>query len=532
MLIKNIKKYPVIFMALVLGIILGIKFQIFLYESYPNENESKISQILNLTTEYYFEDVDTLKLVEAAINGMFDKLDPHTTYLPFEEEKSSEEMFSGEFDGIGVEFQILKDTITIISPISGGPSQKAGIEAGDKIIKIEGKNAIGFTNENVIKNLRGARGTKANFTVYRSTNKKEYNFSIIRDKIPLNSVDVSLLYDKDIAYINLSRFAETSTLEITKALAKLKLDGMKKIVLDLRNNPGGILGEAVSVSDLFLDEKKLIVYTKGRKAEFDAKYYAENIKGYENYPLIILINSGSASASEIVSGAIQDWDRGLIVGETSFGKGLVQRPFLLSDGSAVRITVSKYFTPSGRAIQRDYSNGKDEYYFTVHSNPDSAKADTTKKEFRTKGNRLVYGGGGISPDIEVKYDDLTNYSIELTRNNIYYQFIRKYLDKNKSIILGKYPNMNDFINSFSLKNERNNFIKFASANGVKYNNSEFEKDKEYIFKRLNAYIGRELWGNDGWYLVMLQIDDQFQTAVKLFESELTTNKVKLKNARK
>lgn len=532
MFMKNIKKYPVIFMALVLGVILGIKIQIFINEHFPNKYEQKINQIFKLTTAFYFEDVDTTKLVESAINGMFNNLDPHTTYLPVEDEKFSEETFKGEFDGIGVEFQIINDTITVISPISGGPSQKAGIEAGDKIVMIEGINSVGLTNKDVLEKLRGASGTSVNFTIYRSTNKKEYPFTILRDKIPLNSVDVSLLYNEDIAYINLSRFSETSTMEISKALAKLKIDGMKKIVLDLRNNPGGILGEAVSISDLFLDDNKLIVYTKGRISEFDDEYFADNLNGYEDYPLIILINAGSASASEIVSGAIQDWDRGLIVGETSFGKGLVQRPFLLSDGSAVRITVSKYFTPSGRAIQRDYSNGKNEYYLTVHSNPDSNKVDSTKLEYRTKGNRLVYGGGGITPDITVKYDDLTNYSIELTRNNVYYQFVRKYLDKNKPILQKKYTNMKIFISDFSLANQKDNFIKFASDNNVKYNKDEFEKDQEYIFQRLKAYIARELWSNEGWYEVMLKVDKQFQTAVQLFKTELKDKKVKLENDRK
>jgi len=217
----------------------------------------------------------------------------------------------------------------------------------------------------------------------------------------------------------------------------------------------------------------------------------------------------------------------LIVGETSFGKGLVQRPFLLSDGSAVRITVSKYFTPSGRTIQRDYSNGKDEYYITIHSNPDSAKADSSKKEFRTKGNRLVYGGGGITPDLIVKYADLTNYSIDLTRKNIYYQFIRKYLDNNKAKIIAKYPTLELFNSKFNIKNEKDNFIKFAQNNNVVFNKSEFEKDQNYIFQRIKAYIAREIWGNEGWYSIMLKIDDQFQAAIKLFENELTSNKVKL-----
>ncbi len=525
---KYIKKYPVIFMALILGIIIGIKVQIYFNEHYPGKDESKLNQVFMLTKAFYFEDVDTTELVESAINGMFGKLDPHTTYLPKEDEQMSEETFRGEFDGIGVEFQMIKDTITVVSPISGGPSQKAGIQSGDKIVKIEGKSSVGFSNKQVIENLRGERGTKVNFTIYRSTNGNEYDFTITRDKIPINSVDVALLYNNDIAYINLSRFAETSTLEVSRALAKLKLDGMKKIVLDLRNNPGGILNEAVSISDLFLDDSKLIVYTKGRVTEFDAEYFADNIEGYEDYPLVVLINRGSASASEIVSGAMQDWDRGLIVGETSFGKGLVQRPFLLSDGSAVRITVSRYYTPSGRAIQRDYSNGKDEYYVSAYSNPDSNKIDSTKLKHKTKGGRVVYGGGGITPDIIVEYDELTNYSIELTRNNIYYQFVRKYLDQNKEVIRDKFPSLELFNREFSIASKKDEFIKFASKNNVDFNKSEFTKDSKYIFQRIKAYIARDIWGNDGWYKVMLSVDKQFQRAVILFDNELKTNKVDIK----
>ncbi|MCF6271262.1 MAG: S41 family peptidase [Melioribacteraceae bacterium] len=523
-----IKKYPIIIMALVVGVIIGIKLQIYLNERFPDKNESKINQIFELTTAYYFEDVDTTKLVESAINGMFAQLDPHTTYLPIEDEKISEETFRGEFDGIGVEFQIIKDTITVVSPISGGPSQKAGIQSGDKIVKIEGVTAIGFSNKDVIKSLRGERGSEVNFTIYRSANNREYEYSIIRDKIPIYAVDVSLLYNDDIGYVNLSRFSETTTIEVSRALAKLKLDGMKKIIFDLRNNPGGYLNEAVSITDLFLDDSKLIVYTTGRIPEFDTEYFADNIDGYESYPLIILVNRGSASASEIVAGAVQDWDRGLLVGETTFGKGLVQRPFLLSDGSAVRITVSKYYTPVGRAIQRDYSNGKNEYYLTVYSEPDSVKTDSTKLKFETKGGRMVFGGGGITPDTLVPYVSITNYSVELTRNNIYYQFIRHYLDNNKDRLTSKYNTLKEFNTNYNLLNKKNEFIKFASDNNAKFNKDDFKTDEEYIFRRLKAYVARELWGNEGWYSVMLENDKQFQTAVQLFENELKTNKVDIK----
>jgi carboxyl-terminal processing protease len=376
-----------------------------------------------------------------------------------------------------------------------------------------------------MKSLRGERGSEVNFTIYRSTNRREYEYSIIRDKIPIYAVDVSLLYNNDVGYVNLSRFSETSTIEVVRALEELKNKGMKKIVLDLRNNPGGILSEAVSISDLFLDESKIVVYTNGRIPLFDAEYFADNVDGYESYPLIILVNRGSASASEIVAGAIQDWDRGLLVGETTFGKGLVQRPFLLSDGSAVRITVSRYYTPSGRAIQRDYSNGKDEYYSEIYSEPDSGRIDSTNIEYTTKGGRTVFGGGGITPDTIVSYDNLTNYTVELTRNNIYYQYVRHYLDNNKEKLTNKFKTLNEFNSDFNLHERKNEFVKFASVNKVEYNKAEFKLDKEYIFQRLKAYIARELWGNEGWYSVMLKNDKQFQTAVKLFENDLKTNKV-------
>ena len=527
MLSKIIKRNLVIFIVLVLGIILGIEYQNFITKNFPDKNQSKINQVIKLTEHFYFEEVDTGKLVDAAINGMFEQLDPHTTYLPVNEEKSSEESFRGEFDGIGIEFQIIKDTITVVSPISGGPSQKAGIQAGDKIIKIEGKNSIGITNNDVIRLLKGKRGTEVGFTVLRPANQQQYEFTIIRDKIPINSVDVALLYNGEIGYINLSRFAETSTEEVKKALEKLKTNGMKKIVLDLRNNPGGILSQAVALSDLFLGDNKLIVYTKGRLPEFDNEFFAENSYEFEKYPLVILINHGSASASEIVAGAIQDWDRGLIVGERSFGKGLVQRSFLLSDGSAVRITIARYYIPSGRAIQRDYSNGKDKYYQTAYSKSDSSVIDSVKLKYKTKGGRTVYGGGGITPDIQVSSKSLTNYSVELRRNKIYYQFARKFLDKNKTEVLRDFPNIKNFVDKFKMDIYRKDFIEFASANGVKYNKSDFSKDKKYIYQKLKAYIARDIWGNNGWYSVMLNIDNQFLKAISLFNN-LTTEKVNTK----
>ena len=514
---NKIVSIPILILVLFAGVFIGIKVKDYFDEKTTDLQEYKFDEVLNYTTKYYFEDIYPHKLVEYAIEGMFDKLDPHTTYISTEDEKLSEESFRGEFEGIGVEFQIINDTITVVSPISGGPSFKIGILAGDKITKIEGKSCIGFTNKDVVKALRGEKGSKVKITIYRPISKKEYEFEIVRDKIPLLSVDASLIYHDSIGYISLTKFSGTSTDELIKDLAELRDKGMKNIVLDLRNNPGGLLNQAVSVADLFLDDEKLIVYTKGRVSSFDEKFFCRKTYEYEKYPLVVLINNGSASASEIVSGAIQDWDRAFIVGENSFGKGLVQRPFLLADNSAIRLTVARYFTPSGRAIQRDYSHGKEEYYLAAHDDSLNTKHDSLK-EYKTHGGRIVFGGGGITPDSVVKNSKLTDYSIELSRNNIYYKFIRIYLDHNREKIKNKYgDNFTKFNSGFSMKSELKNLIKFAEKNDVKFSTADFNKDKDFISQRLKAYIARELFGNRGWYSVLLNRDIQFQTAIKLFD---------------
>jgi len=516
---KNLN-IPIMILVLIAGMLIGVLLQDYLEEKITNQQEYKFNEALNFTSKYYFEEIDPKTLVESAIKGMFDKLDPHTTYISIEDEKLAEESFRGEFEGIGVEFQIIKDTITVVSPISGGPSYKIGILAGDKITKVEGESSIAFTNKDVVNSLRGEKGSKVNITIYRPSNRKEYEFEITRGKIPIHSVNASLIYNDSIGYISLNKFSETSTDELLKNLAELTSKGMKSIVLDLRNNPGGLLSQAVSVADLFLDDEKLIVYTDGRVSRFSEKFFSDKTYEYENIPLVILINNGSASASEIVSGAVQDWDRGLIVGENSFGKGLVQRPFILSDNSAIRLTVSRYFTPSGRAIQRDYSNGKDEYY-SAHQDSSDQKTDSLAKEYKTHGGRTVFGGGGITPDSIVSQIRLSDYSIELSRNNIYYQFIRIYLDNNRSNIIDKYgDDFKKFNSIFTMERELSNFTKFAEKNNVRLIDTDFVKDKEYIMQRLKAYVARELWGNNGWYSVILDKDSQFQTAIKLVNTSI------------
>ena len=303
---------------LILGIVLGTQIEKVFWGNGSANNIIKLNDVLTYTEKYYVEEVDTPKLVDAAINGMLTKLDPHSVYIPASQVQKIEESIRGDYEGIGIEFQIVNDTIIVVSPISGGPSEILGIQSGDRIFKINGINAVGLTNDEITNRLRGDVGTKVNITIYRPETGKNILYEIIRDKIPLYSVDAHFMYNDITGYINISRFSETTYDELKDALIDLKKKGMKQLVLDLRGNPGGILNQAVKVSDLFISGSKKIVYTKGRKGEFEEDFHASEASEFEKIPLIILVNSGSASASEIVAGAIQDWDRGLIVGETTF----------------------------------------------------------------------------------------------------------------------------------------------------------------------------------------------------------------------
>jgi carboxyl-terminal processing protease len=343
------------------------------------------------------------------------------------------------------------------------------------------------------------------------------------------------MYDDKIGYVSVSRFSETTYDELNDALKDLKSSGMKKLILDLRGNPGGYLNQAVKIADLFINGDKKIVYTRGRRSEFDEDYFAKRTSEYEDTPLIVLINQGSASASEIVSGAVQDWDRGLIVGETSFGKGLVQRQFPLFDNSALRITISKYYTPSGRSIQRGYENKKDYYSELGERNEEegdnlthTAEQDSSRPEFKTAGGRTVFGGGGITPDYITKSEKLTNYTRDLLRNNVFYQFILKYLDKNGDKLKAKYQDdLDKFRKEFIFSPEQEkNFISFAKDKGVPVVEEDLTKDKTYIFTRLKAQIARNYWKNKGWYTVILAIDSQFLKSVTLFDEAEDLAKLK------
>jgi carboxyl-terminal processing protease len=337
------------------------------------------------------------------------------------------------------------------------------------------------------------------------------------------------MLDKSTGYVSVSRFSETTYDELVESLIDLNKNGMQQLILDLRGNPGGYLNQAVKISDLFISGKKKIVYTEGRRKEFDEEYFASEPSKFENIPVIVLINRGSASASEIVSGAIQDWDRGLIVGETSFGKGLVQRQFDLPDNSALRLTISQYFTPSGRLIQRDYKNkkNKEEYYSDAMEGDGetegdnlnhTAEQDSGKPEYKTGKGRIVYGGGGITPDYIVKQGTITPYTQNLLRKNVFYTYVLSYLDKNGTSLKNNYQsNLPNFKNDYKISDEMlSKFIDYATSKEVVFNEEEYRKDKDYIIYRIKAQIARNYWKNEGWYSVLLQTDEQLNKAMTLF----------------
>jgi carboxyl-terminal processing protease len=524
---KNFR-IPFIVIVLTVGIVLGIQIQKVFSDDSLRTGIRKLNDVLTYTEKYYVEEVDTQKLVESAVNGIMDNLDPHSVYISPEQLASVEESFRGDFEGIGIEFQVVNDTLTVVSPITGGPSEALGILSGDRIIKIEGEDCIGITNEQVREKLRGESGTIVSITVHRHGVKDLLDYDITRDKIPIYSLDTHLMMDDKTGYVSVSRFSETTYKELVDALNNLKQKGMTQLVLDLRGNPGGYLSQAVDIADLFIDGKKKIVYTKGRRTEFNEEYFAAKSSDYEDIPLIVLINRGSASASEIVAGAVQDWDRGLILGETSFGKGLVQRQFDLPDNSAIRLTISEYFTPSGRLIQRDYKNkkDKDDYYSEIMEREEeegdnsehTAEQDSTKPEFKTESGRIVYGGGGITPDYIVKTEDLTDYTTELLRNNIFYQYVLQYLESNKKLSDMYENDLMKFRDSFFFsENDIEKFKTFAASKKVEFKTEDFEKEKEYILTRLKAQLARNFWKNEGWYTILLSTDSQINKALTLFE---------------
>ncbi|MCS6904550.1 MAG: S41 family peptidase [Bacteroidia bacterium] len=493
---------------------------------------AKFEEVLRYLQANYFEPLEPDKLVEDAIKGMLQKLDPHTFYIPSSELKEINEQMEGSFEGIGIEFNIIEDTLYVVSPIAGGPSERAGIQAGDRIIKVDNENiaGVGITNNDVIKRLRGKKGTQVKLEVRRKGIKKNLEFTITRDKIPIYSVDNSTMVDKETGYIRIIRFASTTFREFSDHVARLKEQGMKNLILDLRNNPGGYLDQAFYVCDMFLEEGKMIVSTKGRIPSSNKEYRATSeISDLEKGGVIVLINDGSASASEIVAGAIQDWDRGLIIGTRSFGKGLVQQQHILSDESAIRVVVSRYFTPKGRCIQKPFSRGDREYNNEILRRYDSGEIfheeliklpDSLK--YKTHAGRIVYGGGGIMPDIYLPPDTSgkSNYLNNLFIKNIFNDFALRYVEKNPRF-KQLYKDGKDFAQRFEFSEPLiQEFIQYATNQGVEYNAKDFETSRKIISLRLKMSLARAAYGEEGFLSVYLQEDPVLKKAVELMPASI------------
>jgi len=514
-----------VFVLLFFGVFLGTQIRA-ISEDNIYEQINKFKDVLSFTQKYYVDEVSTSKLVETAIEGLLKSLDPHSVYIDKKQLTKVQEDFKGSFEGVGIEFNILHDTITVVSPIFGGPSEKVGILAGDKIVKIDGETAVKFTNEDVQKKLRGEKGSKVNVEIVRAGVPGPLEFTILRDKIPLYSVDTYFILDNGIGYMTINRFAASTYEEFVNGLRDMKSRGMKKLILDLRGNPGGYLEQSFRMANEFLSKGEKIVYTKGRRTEFDENYVATGDGGFQDLPVIILISRSSASASEIVSGAIQDHDRGLIVGETSFGKGLVQRQFDLSDGSAFRLTTARYYTPSGRIIQRAYDGESDEEYYrqAMQRNEESGEniqhneeADTSRPRYKTSGGRTVYGGGGITPDYIVTADSLQIYTRKMRAR--VFEFVTSFMDKKGPEIRKTYPkdDVLKFVTHFDVDEVlMRSFIQFGESKGIAFEKNQYEADKTYLQALVKAQIARNIFGNEGFFRTLLKVDPQFSKAIQLF----------------
>lgn len=467
----------------------------------------KLAQVFRYLSGLYVDEVEMKPVVEGAITGMLEELDPHSAYIGAEEMKGVQESFDGEFSGIGVEFNVLRDTVIVVNTIAGGPAERVGVRANDRIVRIDTLDAVGMSRTDVPKHLRGKTGTKVGIDVVRHGTPGRLHFVIVRDKIPLNTVDASYLAGEGIGYIKVNRFGRTTMDEFTEAYRKLgRPEGL---ILDLRGNGGGLLEQAIGMAGFFLPRGAVIVSTEGRAvpaSSFRAQTNGEDLKGR----LVVLIDESSASASEIVAGAVQDWDRGVVVGRPSFGKGLVQRQIGLSDGSAVRITVARYHTPSGRVIQRPYEKGKRREYYLDHLRryDDAARdsLDAAAPAYRTlRTGRTVYGGGGIRPDILVEADTagFSNYYGELIRRGIVADFVGDWLDGSRDSLSRRYASFEAFDAGYTPSDEvLERLTALGESRGVKFDAEGFAVSEPLVRMQLKALAAQRLFGTGAYFRII------------------------------
>lgn len=493
----------------------------------------KLDALLYHISTRYVDSVDQDALVEKAIVAMLEDLDPHSVYIPKEELEQTNEPLKGNFEGVGIQFNIVRDTIYVVDAIAGGPSERLGIRAGDRIVKIDQENVagIGMKNDGVMQRLRGKKGTKVNVEILRSGERSPLEFSITRDKIPIYSIEAGYMASPSVGYIKVSRFSATTMKEFREKLSELKAKGMVDLVLDLQGNGGGYLRTATDMADEFLGDRKLIVYQEGRSTPREDSY-ATNEGGFEKGRVVLLVDESSASASEIVAGAMQDWDRGLVVGRRTFGKGLVQRPVMLPDGSAVRLTVSRYYTPSGRCIQKPYEDGVEAYRAERAERLERGEltsadrihaADTLR--FFTMNKRVVYGGGGITPDVFVALDTTMSSALlgQLVRKGILNTVALDHVDRHRSKLMQQFPDVPAFDRGFTVDEALRNALQAAAAKeGIEHNAEEYSRSAGLIELRLKALIARDLWNTSAYWEIINAsnpVDRSYQRALEVLADD-------------
>jgi carboxyl-terminal processing protease len=525
---------PIAFaLVLIAGIFLGTKlYKVAILNNssflrFSGGNTNVLNDVINYVSQDYVDSVGKQKLQESAIKGLLESLDPHSMFIPASEFKEANDPLMGNFDGIGVQFRIERDTVAVINTVTGGPSEKVGILAGDRIVKVDEKPFTGkkITNEIVMKALKGQRGTIVNVSVFRRGQRKPIGFKIVRDVIPTYSIDISYPVNTTTGYIKLSKFSATTADELSQSLTELSNKGIHKLILDLRGNSGGYLQAAIAVADQFLKDKKLIVYTEGHNRPRNYAY-ATSEGQWENNALVVLIDEGSASAAEIVAGALQDNDRCTVVGRRSFGKGLVQEQLNLRDGSAIRLTIARYYTPTGRCIQKPYNNGTEDYYGEYYhrftdgelESSDSIKfADSLK--FKTPGGKTVYGGGGIMPDvfIPIEKDLKLKYYNEAVNKGTLYQFAFDYTDTNRKS-LKRFGSFEAFDRNFKVDQFLfDAFVAYAAKNEVKGDHDLIAAARPHVESLLKAYIARNIYDEKGFYPIYLRSDKAFIAAVNILQ---------------
>jgi carboxyl-terminal processing protease len=524
---------PILFaLAIIIGIVIGRY-----YKSSQSENmfyiyprTDKLTNIINYISREYVDPITKEDLIEKAIPKILTELDPHSQYLPASELESVNEPLEGNFSGIGVQFNMLNDTLVVLKTVANGPSEKIGILAGDRILIVDGDTVAGknMPSDSIVRKLKGPRGTVVQVGIQRRTVKDLIYFNITRDNIPLYSMDIAYMTRPGIGYIKLNTFARTTFEEFSQGVTQLLGEGMLSLILDLRGNGGGYMEPAIQIADQFLEEGKLIVYTEGN-ARPRQEYRSTRGGICVDIPLIILIDEGSASASEILAGAIQDNDRGTIIGRRSFGKGLVQEQNEFPDGSAIRLTIARYYSPTGRCIQKPYMKGDEEDYYMELSDRfqhgEFSEVDSIKfvdsLKYTTPGGKIVYGGGGIMPDIFTPIDTLgvTNYLMELRNRGMIYRFALKFSDDHRKD-LEVINSMNDFNKYLDRNKTMTQFIEFAAKNGVPLNKKEFAVSEEILKVQIYAYIIRNTIDNRGFYPAIEKIDNTLLKAIEVFSPEV------------